>query len=114
TFLDPSDFASTPWVLEQWFSMNTLTYVEVAQPSDVESMQSEMKQWIDLTFPPLPFGRGSVKTSDVAELILFNIQDIHLRSSAHGNRESEGDIVQIYVLIAIAALIVAIATINFV
>ena len=73
----------------------------------IDKMSVELKQYLDMTFADFEAAGNSFKYR------LQPLTDIHLKSNNYGVFDPGSDIVYVYIFMAIAAFILAIACINF-
>lgn len=89
------------------------TYIKLRSAQQVASIEAQFPAFVDKYLPPSP-DQPNVKTSELFQPKLINIQDIHYGSTGLNNIKNPGDIRRLYAAIGIAVLILVIASINFV
>lgn len=104
---------------QAWLNQNYDTYLVLnenvsiqeveAQMNEIaiEKMGAEFKQYLDMTFEQFEAAGNRFN------YFLQPLADIHLKSDGYGGFEPEADITYVYIFLAIAAFILAIACINF-
>lgn len=110
--LEPANFRDRPWVLEQWTSVNTKTYVLGRTAAAIGRIEAGLPASLDrharidipgMTDPP----------SRLMRLELRPLLDIHLHADKPGY-ERTGSMTTVAAFAGIALLILVIAGINFV
>ena len=97
-----------------WYNTSVQSYFTVPADTNISVIEETLTGFVDRNFPPLPFGDKSQKVSDVMTLSIMNMKDLHLYSKGIGDWwMPPGDIVAITIFIAVAILILIIASINF-
>lgn len=95
---------------EQWWTANNLTYLLLNNKDDVAPLQKRMTDYMrSISTSELKMGKG--------EYLTFNLQplvDVHLHSGLPNDIEPSGSITYIYILLAVALLILTIACVNYV
>jgi putative ABC transport system permease protein len=94
---------------DDWINQNMATYIKLKEGARAADLESK--------FPALLKDRASFLLKLTGGTIRYYLQpllDIHLRSHQAVEFGSNGDITTVYILLAIAVLILAIAAINFV
>jgi putative ABC transport system permease protein len=111
--LNESDFEKAPWVLQQWTSANTMTYVKLRQSANVAEIAAGLKPFVERNAPAVSFNGRDFKVSDFMKLSLLSLKDVHLRSKGFGQMKPPGDLRTVATFSAVALMILVIACINF-
>jgi putative ABC transport system permease protein len=116
-YLEPSWFESMPNILDTWTSVNTFTYFRLARQLDIEHVQQRISYWLDHESPFMQMVEEGTVPTDLVSLKLMSLTDLHLLASRDagnmGDMRPLGDINLVYAFIAVALLILLIASINF-
>ena len=97
-----------------WFSTSVQAYFMVEPGTNMGAIEDTLVPFVDRNFPPLPFGDGSLKVSNVVTVTIMNMKDLHLYAKGIGDWwVPPGDIVTVTIFIVVAVLILLIASINF-
>ncbi|MBO6504811.1 MAG: ABC transporter permease [Kordiimonadaceae bacterium] len=112
--IDEQDFASTPSLFEQWFSVNTMYFMQLKTGVSIEQINSRMIEFIDngIAIPPGALDEET-KPSDIIEFNTMALTDIQLNPSGGGEMKTTGDMQIVVIFATIAGLILMIACINF-
>ena len=107
------------WPGEQfsWGSSNYFDYVRLKPGTNVGELEIKLNELVMRYFVPDAIRDGNDASVDWAKSLKFKLQpitDVHLNRANVGDDLSHGDIRYVWLFIAIAAFIVAIASINFV
>lgn len=106
-------FYGGPEAFDQNYGNNSFaTYMLLANNTDPADIQAKMPAVIDRIFPQEQFNMD-YPASDVMQLHLMPLTDIHLRSNLDSELEPNGNIEYIYIFTAVALFILFIACINF-
>ncbi|QEC79836.1 ABC transporter permease [Mucilaginibacter ginsenosidivorax] len=95
---------------EQWWSANNMTYLLLNSKDDVIPLQKEIKNYM------ADVSKNELKMTG-HEYLTFNIQplkDVHLHGNMPDEFEPGGSITYIYIMLAVAVLILLIACVNYV
>lgn len=111
--IDESDWTNQQWLFEAWFSVNAQLFFTTTTPDALHTINSELEEFTNRTFPKLPMGGDDTKASDVIKLSAMNIKDLHLDAIGIGAMKERGDKDTVMIFSAIAILILIIASINF-
>jgi putative ABC transport system permease protein len=117
-YLDPPMFDFAPNLLNTWTSVNTYTYFKLQPTASADTLKERVDHWLD-TESPLVAHLGDMggKVTDIVQLSFMPLTDLHLRArSAAGNMgdfKPLGDLKLVYAFSGIAALVLLIASINF-
>lgn len=106
--LAAAEFIGNEQFLTNMTNMNFYTYLEFADPKNIEQVAAKLPELIEKNFGAL-LKRVNIQLSAT----LIPLQDIHLYSRLDGDLKAPGDIDQVYLFSAVAALILLIACINF-
>lgn len=113
---DPGGDAMTD--LEQdWGSANHFTYIKLAPGARIDDVTAGLPAFEERHMTPAELSSGVISGGDFVELKVQPFADVHLHSadlSSGGEMVPPGDIVLVYAFSGIAALILLIASINFV
>ena len=109
--IDENDYVNNDgsWMFSSWNAANNHTYFKLAAGNDIESINSRIEAFTDASVPD-----DEGKASKYTKLTTIAVPDIHLRSVSAGSMKPGGDAQIILAFIAIALLIVIVATINYV
>ncbi len=121
--MEESMFDFAPNLLKSWTSVNTFTYFKLKEEASIASLRERIYTWLD-TESPLVERFTSVddvnddsKVTDIVQPTLKLVPDLHLYAQRDagniGDMTVMGDITQVYTFSVIAALILVIASINF-
>jgi putative ABC transport system permease protein len=102
-------YTAWPWVMEDWRSANTHTYIRLNPSVTIESFEKQLDEFSHTL--PIRIPEGSSLPDYTLSLI--NVADIHLYSKAKRPFKQSGDISVVNTFTLIAILIVAMAIINF-
>jgi len=102
-------YTAWPWVLEDWRSANTHTYVKLNPQLSVGVFDGQLKQVAET----LPIKVDENSNQAEYEFSLINVADIHLHSKALNPFKPAGDLAVVNTFALIAILIVVMASINF-
>ncbi|MEJ1240659.1 ABC transporter permease [Chryseolinea sp. T2] len=107
------------WPGEQtsWGSSNYFDYVRLRPGTDSNVLEEKLHGLVEQYFVPDAIENGNDASVDWAKSLRFKLQpitDVHLNRSAVGDNINHGDIRYIWLFIAIASFIIAIASVNFV
>lgn len=95
---------------EQWWTANNMTYLLLDDKVQLESMQKQVSAYMNTV------SKNELKMNG-GDYLTFKLQpltDIHLHSGVSGEFEPIGSITYIYILLAIASLILMIGCVNYV
>lgn len=112
--LHPPYFKDFPNILERWYSSSGYTYVKLRPDADASSVQASLPAFIDANFPPIELGSKDRAISDALSLQLLPVYDMHLDSEHESRMKPVGDRNTSILYLFVAALVLAIACINFV
>lgn len=94
---------------ETWWNANCATYLLLDQPSSIASIQAKMRSYMESKTAETGSGNGSYVTFH-----LLPLRDVHLRSTVPGNFVPNGDVRYLYILAAVAFLILLIGCTTYV
>ena len=110
--IDESDFAVDSHFFENWFSVNHLTFVELAEGVSAETLNARIDNWARAVVPFEP--TADLKdVTDIAQYSVMALKDLRLQSQGIGEMVPGGNGTTVLIFSAIAVLILAIACINF-
>jgi putative ABC transport system permease protein len=116
-YMEPSMFDHAPNILNTWTSVNTFTYFKLKQNSTPAELEERIRYWLDNESPIKEMVDEGVTPSDLVKLRFMAVPDLHLYATKHsgnmGDFKPLGDIDLVYAFVAIAALVLIIASINF-
>ncbi len=93
----------------------TYTYARLARNVDPQVLYSKIPDFLDRNIPPVTLGDGSVKkVSELVNIGLRNITDIHIRGDGDTDIEPVTDSAYITIFTLVAVFILIIACINFI
>jgi putative ABC transport system permease protein len=95
---------------EQWWTANNITYLLLNSKDDVAPLQKRLTAYMKTV------SNDELKMTG-SQYLTYNLQpltDIHLHSNLPGEVEPTGSITYIYILLAVALLILIIACVNYV
>jgi putative ABC transport system permease protein len=113
-------FSAQQNMLESPTSVNVYSYYKFYEGTDTARTDEKIQAFIDELVPITPGSLGPDVTiaSDIYDISLMNIRDIHLNAREQaadiGDMEPLGDIKTIYAFSIVALMILAIASINFI
>lgn len=112
--IDEQDFTGTPSLFEQWFSVNTMFFMQLKDGVSIDQINSQITQFIDtgIAIPPGALDEDT-KPSDIIEFNTMALTDIQLNPSGGGEMKTTGDMQVVVIFATIAGLILMIACINF-
>ncbi len=106
--------------LEQaWFNNSYVSFVKLAPGTDIDQVVSTLKPIVDENISPLlkEFMGKTIeemeKEGQIYRYYAIPMLDVHLRSDVGDEFQPQGDIDNVYILIAIGVFILIIACINF-
>lgn len=111
--VDEKDFENFPWEFASWTSVNTSVYFKLQDGVSIDRINSQLKDFTDKSVQVpggLPPGANA---SDFMLLNTMQLPDIQLHSEGGGEMKPTGSMMSVMIFIAIAALILLIACINF-
>ena len=94
---------------EQWRTANYITYLLLRAPADIGPLQHSIDAYVQT---PQVRKEADVQGSDFIRYYLEPLKSVHLYSPYSGS-EPNGSITYVYVLLAIAVLILIIACVNY-
>ena len=110
---DPLRYLDQPWRAEQWTSTNAHTYFMLEDGIDIDEVAKMIPEFlgknVDFELP----GLENMKAADLMRLGFSRLSDIHLHATMQGNMVPPGNITLVYTFIGVAAMVLLIATINF-
>ncbi len=115
--MDPAIFAPFPNILDTWTSMNVYTYFKLREGATAEQLQERVITWLDTESIFVGDERIPGKPSEFSKPRIMEFEDIHLSAREHagsiGDMGPMGDQRLVTTFIAVAILILVIASINF-
>lgn len=97
---------------ENWGAICCKTYVRLAEGADIEDVRERLLPWMKRTAPTLNGPNGSVNLGDAFIPSLRPVADVHMEPLLGDMRPGTSK-AEIYTFSAVALLVVAIASINF-
>jgi len=110
---DTSRYESQPWMNKWWMSSNVYTYLKLFSADNTAQLKQSFPAWYNKNAVLSPAQTLDGTPSDLLSFAYMPLHDIHLYSEGRFQLKDSGDIVVVYAFTAIAALILAIAVINF-
>lgn len=111
----PADFANAPNILDTWTSVNTYGYFRLAEGADIAEIERQLPAFLKAVVPQEGF--GDMKIGEIYHLFTMPLADIHLGAKDQagdiGDMRPLGEMSAVVTFSAVAALILLIATINF-
>ena len=109
--IDENDYLDNDgsWMFSSWNTAANHTYFKLFAGIGIESIDNRIEAFTDASIPD-----DDGKASKYTKLSTIAVPDIHLRSESAGSMKPGGDAEIIMAFIAIALLIVIVATINYV
>ena len=98
------------WAFQQG---NAYTYLKLDSVAQEKEISAQLPTFVNKYIPP-PKDHPDLKASDLYQPKLVHLHDIHYGATGQNNIKPPGDIRRLYAAIAIAVLILVIASINFV
>lgn len=95
---------------EQWWSANNMTYLLLSSKDDIAPLQQQIKAYMN------DVSKNELKMTG-REYLTFDIQalrDVHLYGNMPDEFEPGGSITYIYIMLAVAVLILLIACVNYI
>ena len=111
---DPHAFDDVPASFKGWGSMNQLHYAKLRSPADAASINARLPAWEKRTIPPQLVDGRQMSQADILDLALVNVADVHLGAAQQGALTPGNDPKTVATFGIVAALILAMACINFV
>ncbi|MEZ5758519.1 MAG: ABC transporter permease [Emcibacteraceae bacterium] len=105
-----NEWLDQPWMFDNWFSSNSHLYFSVSPNADIQDINDQMPAFIDRNFPSSNIGEPNSKSIILSSQ---NIRDLHLKAQGKGEFRDRGSINIVLTFSAVAALILIIASINF-
>jgi putative ABC transport system permease protein len=116
-FLEPSMFDAMPNILNTWTSVNTYTYFKLKPGRSVQEFQGRVTYWLDYESPLREMVGPDVVPSSLVKLKIMSLRDLHLRAirdaGSMGDMKPMGNFSTVIAFASIAALILVLASINF-
>lgn len=109
--LDEKDWLERDWIFDSWFSANSQQFISLKPGSNIEDINDQMPIFIDRNFPKPGVGEDVV--SSFTLLNAMNIKDLHLKTPGNYEYRDKGSINTVRTFMAVAVLILIIASINF-
>jgi putative ABC transport system permease protein len=111
---DPATFwADQPDFLDSYGWQSGWMYVQLKPGTDVAALNAQMKAWEKRNIPDQFFGGQRFNQGDNADFALVNIRDVHLGFAQDGALTPGNDRRSIITFGVVAALILAMACVNF-
>ena len=111
---DTARYVDVPSVAETWTSANVHTYVLFRTPEASARVEGALGEFADRNIKLDIPGFDKARVSDLIQLELMPLLDIHLYARKPGYVKAGGDITSVITFSAVAVLILLIACINFV
>ncbi|MEM6533646.1 MAG: ABC transporter permease [Myxococcota bacterium] len=111
--LEPEEWKSQPWVVDQWTSVNTMLFVKVKPGTDAAALNAQLPEFERRMVPDVSFGGKLYPVHDFIELSLLPFLDLHLHAITQMGAHASSAYTQVITFAAVAILILIIACINF-
>lgn len=113
--IDEADFANQQWEFEQWYSTNSYMFFELKSGSNIDSINDRSADFVNNEIKIDPNAGAFDQASDFLEVRAQNIKDIQLFPQGRTGSEMKptGSMTSVITFVAIAALTLLIACINF-
>ncbi|MFM2043690.1 MAG: hypothetical protein RLY86_2266 [Pseudomonadota bacterium] len=95
-----------------WGNVCCTTYIRYREGVSIKAMVAGMDDWIKRRAPPLDTAEGPLSLSDLVTASVRNLPDIHT-DPVQGDMVSGISMAEIWTLVAVAVLLLVIASINF-
>lgn len=113
SWFDTAQFVNEPYIAESWVSHNVFQYLKLKSKDQGQDVKDKFPSYLDTQLDLRNLNMGDVKASDVLDIILLPIEDIHLYSKSGVQFKPIGDINVVYNFSSIALLVLFIACVNF-
>ena len=119
--MDPTMFDFMPNILNSWGSVNTYTYFKLREGVSAADLKARLWTWLDNESPYIEMikarmGEG-IQTTSMFKPNIMPIADIYLHAKPEAGNSGDmrplGDITLVYTFVGVAALLLLIASINF-
>ena len=110
---DPLRYLDQPWRAEQWTSANTHAYFMLEEGVSIDEVTKNIPEFLDKNVNFKLPGLENMKASELMSFGFSKLSDIHLEATMQGNMVPPGNAALVYTFIGVAALVLLIATINF-
>lgn len=113
--IDEADFENQSWEFAQWYSTNAYLFYELKEGVNVADVDARMANFLDNALKIDPDAGAFSKASDFMAMHSQALTDIQLNPEGRNGSEMKptGSMTNVAIFIAIAALILLIACINF-
>ena len=111
--LDEEVFAENSRRYTAWFGPFTHTYFKLKNGMNISNINEQMPTVIDRDFPMVDMVTSGFKNTDRLVFNSLNIQDLHLKAEGIGEYRERGSMSAIINFSIVAAIILVIASINF-
>lgn len=113
--IDEADFVNQGWEFAQWFSTNSYLFYELKDGVNIADIDARMAGFLDNSIDVDPSAGVFTKASDFMEMYSQALTEIQLNPMGRTGSEMKptGSMANVVIFIAIAALILLIACINF-
>lgn len=116
-YLDPPMFDFAPNILNTWTSVNVYTYFKLREGVTAAQLKERIYTWLDTESIFTENDQVTGKPSDVIKPNVVPLHDLHLHARKDagnmGDFTTMGDVTMVYTFTSVAALILLIASINF-
>ena len=99
--------------LERWNGLPFFVYVLLQDGASIKPMENTINAWVDRYFPAEVSALVNIPGSELWTPRFVQVPDIHLYSPAQGGMKPPGSVTTLISFSAIAAMILLIASINF-
>ena len=110
-YLDEADWSENSWLFTYWYQVFCQLYFTLNTASDIGSINEQMDDFVNAKLPPSPV--EGMKMSEHMSLRAMPIKDLHLKAVGFGEMRERGSTAVVITFTIVAALILAIASINF-
>ena len=111
---DPSLYADEPEIFRSWGAMGQYHYVRLRPGADAARINAALPAWERRVIPPQLIDGRSETQADIMDLALVPVSDVHLGAAQQLARTPGNDRRTVATFAIVAALILAMACINFV
>ncbi len=111
--INEADFRDQPWMFERWTSVNNHTYFKLRPGANSALLPAQLKRLVDKGFTNWPQGMG-LAPSEAIRLSAMNVRALQLESVGTGELKPVGNLRTLILFVAIAALILLMAGVNYV
>ncbi|HYE52814.1 MAG TPA: ABC transporter permease [Azospirillaceae bacterium] len=103
---------AAPSLLESWGALCCFTYVKLKEGADADQVRANLKAFMEAKAPVQRTPTGTFSPAESFKLMLRNVTDVHTDPML-GDLRPGTSRTEIYIFSAVAALVLVIASINF-